>query len=105
MVDSVVLSCACAREVSSSVPRPASSRACGEFERLLLVLDVAARDGELRLLAAQLEVGTGDFRDDRDLRVVQAGFRALELRALRASIPRRTPPKRSSSQVASKPAS
>ena len=76
----------------------------GEVQRLALVLDVPARDVELALLAAQLEVRTGHFRDDDDLRVVQLGFRGARS-ALRASMLRRMRPKKSSSHTASKPAS
>ena len=53
-----------------------------ELERLLLVLDVAPRDRQPRLLTAQLEVGARHFGDDRNLRVAQAGFGSLQLRAL-----------------------
>ena len=42
-----------------------------EIERGLLVRDVAARDVELLLLAAQLEVGARDFGGHDDLRVAQ----------------------------------
>ena len=64
-------SCAWAREVSSSVPRPASSRACVSSQRLALVVDVALRDGELRLLAAQLEVGARHLGGHRYLGIAQ----------------------------------
>ena len=40
----------------------------------------------MRLLAAQFEVGAGDFRGDRDLGVAQRGLGPLDLRALRLDI-------------------
>ncbi len=50
-----------------------------ELERGLLVRDVAARDVELQLLAAQLEVGARDFAGDDHLHVLQRGFLGAEL--------------------------
>ena len=76
-----------------------------EIERRLLVHDVAARDVELLLLAAQFEVGARDFGRDDHLHVAAVRLRSAPRSALLASSPRRTPPKKSSSQNASKPAS
>src|SRR5262245_6263826 len=58
----------------------------GEVQRFLLVLDVATCDVELSLLAAQLEIRTGDFRDDGDLRVMQTGFRRAQIGVLRFDV-------------------
>src|SRR6187200_1337897 len=51
----------------------------GELERRLLVRDVAARDVELKLLSAQLEIGARHFAGDEDLHILQAGFLGAEL--------------------------
>ena len=77
----------------------------GESNVCLLVLDVATRHRQLILCAAQLEVGARDFRDDRDLGIMEARFGPLEVGVAGFALPRRTRPNRSSSQVASKPAS
>ena len=105
IVASVADNCACARDVSSCVPRPASSRAVRDAQRLALILGVALCDFEPLLRAAQLEVVARDFSRDADLRAVHAGFGRLHVAPSCASTLRRTRPKKSSSQNASKPAS
>jgi len=54
-----------ARVVSSSVPRPASSRACTRFQVRLLILQRLVRDLQAQLLAAQLEVVCAPPRPSR----------------------------------------
>src|SRR5207248_9569543 len=58
------------------------SRFC-ELQGLALVVDVAPRDGKLRLRAPELEVGARHLRGHRHLRIAQGGFRALDFGALR----------------------
>jgi hypothetical protein len=55
----------------------------GEVERGALVRDVATRDIELLLLAAQLEVGASDFGGHDHLRIAQARFGGAHLGARR----------------------
>ena len=74
-----MLSCDCARATSRSVPLPAVRCGMRQRQDLPLVLDVGACDGELGLLAAQLEVVARDFGDDGHLGVVQVGHLAFEL--------------------------
>ena len=82
MVERVVLSCDWALDVSNSVPRPASSRACVSFNVSVWLMTLRCGYIELSLLAAKLEVGPGDLGDDRYLRVVEIGFGALQLRVV-----------------------
>ncbi len=86
IVPSVVLNCACAREVSSSVPRPASRRALVRSSVDCWFVHVAARDVELALLAAQLEVRARDFGDHDDLRVVQVRFGGTQVGVARFDV-------------------
>ena len=57
-----------------------------QLQHLLLVLDVGAGDGELCLLAAQLEVVARHLGDHRDLCVVQVGHFALQLGIARLDV-------------------
>ena len=86
MVASVADSCDCAREVSSSVPRPASRRAWVRARVSFWFSTLRLCDRQLALLAAQLEVGARHLGADRDLRVAQRGRGALHLRALRLDV-------------------
>ena len=83
MRDSVVSSCARAREVSNSVPRPASKTRLDHAQRLALVVGVLARHAQALLQTAQLEVAARHLADDRHLQrgqIVRAGARVRALR-------------------------
>ena len=71
--------CLCARRVELGAAAGVETH-LRQIERRLLVGHVAARDIELLLLAAQLEVGARDFRRHDHLRVALRGFDGAELR-------------------------
>ena len=82
MVASVPDSCDWAREVSSSVPRPASSRTWVSCSVSRWLSTLRRATASCVCCTAQLEVGARHLRGDRHLRVAQRGLRALRPRAL-----------------------
>ena len=77
IVASVAESCACARELSSCVPRPASRRAVVMRSVSPWLSALRCATARLLLRAAQLEVVARDFGGHADLRRVHARFGRL----------------------------
>src|SRR5882757_2674355 len=71
--------CLCTRGVELGATARVQAR-IGQVQSALLVRHVPTRHIELALLAAQLEIGAGDFGDDDELRVVQIRLRGAQVR-------------------------